>query len=271
MEQAVTRNVKQEILRQLQQIEEERKVRILFAIESGSRAWGFESPDSDYDVRFVYSPRHEHYYRINDLHRDMSLPENRDVIEKPIVDDLDFSGWDVRKMLGLIYKSNPTIFEWLNSPIVYMNDRDWISQAREVTNKFYSPMRAHYHYYSMAQKNLRDYLKGEMVRYKKYLYVVRPLLCVQWIDAGRGIPPVNFMDLVNGIVDDPVLRQEIDDLLEIKMRGGEAELQPTRPVLNQFIESMLSKYEKPIYNDTPQPDIAELDAFLYSTALRYQL
>jgi uncharacterized protein len=265
----VSQEVREVVLRELGTLEKEHKAKTLFAIESGSRAWGFASPDSDYDVRFVYMPPLEWYFKVSDANRDMALAENRDVIEKPINGDLDINGWSTAKALGLIYKSNPTIFEWMNSPIVYKHDPVWMYMLRDVTRKFYSPMRAHYHYYSMAKKNLREYLQGDMVRYKKYLYVVRPLLCVKWIEAGKGVPPVNFMELVNGIVDDPVLKQEIDDLLEIKMRGGEAELQPTRPVLNKFITDMLNKFEVPAYTEGERPDIRELDRFLKWTQLEY--
>jgi predicted nucleotidyltransferase len=266
----ISAEVGMQVQEQLDLIERDFNSTILFAIESGSRAWGFASPDSDYDVRFVYSPPLSYYFRVTDANRDMMLPENRDVIERPIDGDLDINGWCAGKALGLIYKSNPTIFEWINSPLVYRADQTWMGPLREMVKKFYSPMRAHYHYYSMAEKNLREYLKGEMVRYKKYLYVIRPLLCVQWIEAGLGVPPVNFMELVDGIVSDTVLKQEIDDLLEVKMRGGEADLQPTRPALNWYIQQMLMKYEKPNYVEGERPDIRELDQFLHWTADCFQ-
>jgi predicted nucleotidyltransferase len=266
----ISAEVGMQVQEQLDLIERDFNSTILFAIESGSRAWGFASPDSDYDVRFVYSPPLPYYFRVTDANRDMSLPENRDVIERPINGYLDINGWCAGKALGLIYKSNPTIFEWMNSPLVYRTDDSWMTPLRELAAKFYSPMRAHHHYYSTAKKNMQEHLQGEMVRYKKYLYVIRPLLCVKWIAAGKGIPPVNFMELVDGIVDDAAFKQEIKDLLEIKMRGGEAERQPTRPALNMYIRHMLNLYEKPNYVEGERADIGEMDEFLFWTGVNYQ-
>ena len=104
--------MKEEILRRLDQIEREDDVRIVYACESGSRAWGFESTDSDWDVRFIYVHPRDWYLSID-------VGEKRDVIERPINDELDISGWDLRKALKLLRKSNPPLLEWLSSPIVY--------------------------------------------------------------------------------------------------------------------------------------------------------
>ena len=103
--------MKKEILRKLHEIEIKENVKILFAAESGSRAWGFASPDSDYDVRFIYVRPKEEYLRLDTV---------KDVIEVPINDVLDINGWDLQKALRLLYKSNPTLFEWFSSPIIYM-------------------------------------------------------------------------------------------------------------------------------------------------------
>ena len=102
--------MRKKIQTQLRRIEEEESIKILLAVESGSRAWGFASPDSDYDVRFIYIRRMEDY---------LKLEKVRDVIELPMDDVLDMNGWDLQKTLRLLYKSNPTLFEWFSSPIVY--------------------------------------------------------------------------------------------------------------------------------------------------------
>jgi predicted nucleotidyltransferase len=83
---------------------------VLLAVESGSRAWGFSSKDSDYDARFIYLRRPEAY---------LSIRAPRDVIERRIVDEVDVNGWDLRKALGLLMKSNPPLLEWLQCPIIY--------------------------------------------------------------------------------------------------------------------------------------------------------
>ena len=111
--------MRKKIQTQLRRIEEEENIKILLAVESGSRAWGFASPDSDYDVRFIYIRRMEDY---------LKLEKVRDVIELPMDDVLDMNGWDLQKTLRLLYKSNPTLFEWFSSPIVY--------QETEFADKF---------------------------------------------------------------------------------------------------------------------------------------
>ena len=132
------------IVSKLHEIEQMEKVRILLAVESGSRAWGFASPDSDYDVRFIYIRDKEDYLRLNTM---------RDVIELPIDEVLDINGWDLQKTLRLLYKSNPTLFEWFSSPIVYM-ESDFADLFRRVMNDYFSSKRSLYHYISMAEGNL---------------------------------------------------------------------------------------------------------------------
>src|SRR5512142_2332885 len=143
----------------LDQIEAEHDVKVLFACESGSRGWGFASPDSDYDVRFVYVHRLPWY---------LTIEAQRDVIELPISDELDVSGWELRKALQLLHKSNPTLLEWLDSPVCYLEDGAAIKRLRELAAEFYSPHKARNHYRAMAMKNFRGYLQGEEVRLKKY-------------------------------------------------------------------------------------------------------
>ena len=104
------------ILRELKKIEEQENVKIIMAIESGSRAWGFASPDSDYDVRFIYVRKEEDY---------LKLEKTRDVIEWKLDDVLDINGWDIKKALQLLHNSNPTVFEWCASPIIYWETEEF--------------------------------------------------------------------------------------------------------------------------------------------------
>ena len=159
------------IKEKLREIEKQENVRILLAVESGSRAWGFASPDSDYDVRFIYVRQKEDYLKLESV---------RDVIELPIDDMLDINGWDLQKTLRLLYKSNPTLFEWFSSPIIYM-ETEFADQFRRVMSNYFSSKRSLYHYISMAEGNYREYLKRDMVRAKKYFYVLRPVLACRWI------------------------------------------------------------------------------------------
>jgi len=249
-------SVRVRVMNELAAIERRHDVRVLFACESGSRAWGFASPDSDYDVRFVYAHSLDWYLRVE---------PQRDVIEQPIDDVLDVSGWELRKALQLLHRSNPTLLEWLGSPIVYREDTVHVERLRAAARGFFSPLRSRHHYLSMAKKNFRGYLQGETVRYKKYLYVLRPLLAVRWIDAGKGMPPTRFADLVAGTVEDSALLAEINALLEAKMRSDEGEMRPRRPAMHAFIESMLAAAEVSGEYERPAAEVAVLDALLHET------
>ncbi|MFP4438998.1 MAG: nucleotidyltransferase domain-containing protein [Chloroflexaceae bacterium] len=220
----------------LHTIAQDEDVRILYACESGSRAWGFPSRDSDYDVRFIYVRRPEWYLSIN-------LEHQRDVIERPISEQLDLSGWDLRKALQLLRKSNPPLLEWLNSPIVYFETADIVERLRALLPVYYSPVACLFHYLHMARGNYRDYLQGEIVWIKKYFYVLRPLLAIQWIEAGRGVVPVEFQVLVDTLVQDEALRQAIDQLLERKRAGEELDREPMIPAISAFIVSELARLE----------------------------
>jgi uncharacterized protein len=248
------------VLQALDQIEAEHDVKVLFACESGSRGWGFASPDSDYDVRFVYVQRLSWY---------LTVEAQRDVIELPISDELDVSGWELRKALQLLRKSNPTLLEWLDSPVVYREDALQAARMRALAPQFFSALRGRYHYLSMAKKNFRGYLQGASVRLKKYLYVLRPLLAARWIDFGMGMPPMRFADLVAGTVTDVVLRDEINRLLAIKMQVKEAEYSARWPVIHEFIEHELQNAECNTDYKRSEGDAHELDQFLQEVVLSW--
>jgi len=219
---------------ELRRIEAAYDVRVLYACESGSRAWGFASRDSDYDVRFLYIHPRDWY---------LSIENPRDVIEEPISEGLDISGWELRKALRLLYKSNPPLLEWLKSPVVYMQDERFIQEFRELATEYYSPARCYLHYLHMAFGNARDYLKGDTVWLKKYLYVLRPMLACRWIERDLGEVPMRFDELVNAVVDEPDVRQAIAKLLEMKMSGEELDRAPKIEALSRFIEVELPRLE----------------------------
>jgi len=168
-------------------IETELGVRVLYAAESGSRAWGFASPDSDYDVRFVYAHPRDWY---------LSVFEARDVIERMLPGDLDVSGWDLRKALRLMSKCNLAFNEWFDSPIVYREDAAFAAAIREVIPHFFQPARALFHYLSMAASTHAEHLSGEQVRLKKLFYFLRPVLACRWIEHTRTQPPTAFAHLL---------------------------------------------------------------------------
>lgn len=239
------------ILERLAVIEQHEAVRILYACESGSRAWGFASPDSDYDVRFIYVHPRDWYLSVD-------LKRRRDVIERPIEDLLDINGWDLRKALQLMYKSNPPLFEWLHSPIVYREAPGFRDALLALTPIYYSPRGCAWHYLHMARGNQREYLRGDPVRLKKYLYVLRPLLAVRWLESGRGVVPMQFNDLVDTLIPAGELREAIIGLLTVKQRGTELAWGPRIPVLSDWIAAELERLTHgPLVEAVTDPD-AEL-------------
>jgi hypothetical protein len=252
-----------QIVEALRGIEAAHDVTVLFACESGSRGWGFASPDSDYDVRFIY---------VNRLPWYLTVAPRRDVIELPISGDLDINGWDLRKALGLMRESNPTLLEWLRSPIVYRDDAVAMPRFRALSEAVFSNARGWHHYTSMAKKNFREHLQADEVRYKKYLYVLRPLLAARWIRARPGVPPMRFADLAQHTLDavrDAALIAEINALLEVKMRAGEAATSPHWPGIHAFIEAELAANAAEPITPLPSADGSGLDAFLHETVLRF--
>jgi uncharacterized protein len=256
-------DVRAEIMVRLANTEREHGVRILLAIESGSRAWGFHSPNSDYDVRFIYAPSADWYQAVD-------LEEKRDVIEYPIVDDIDLNGWDVRKALRLFWKSNPALVEWLQSPIVYIENGGFATSARELLQDLYSTQRGTYHYRSMAKTNYRGYLKADLVPLKKYFYVLRPLLAVRWLERYGSAAPIEFHKLLHLIDDRPELLAAIDALLELKRGAPEMGLSAQVPAIHRFIEDELARLETiaPERDDLP-PKLPQLNA-LFHAVLREQ-
>lgn len=229
-------NIQQQIMEELRRIEREEDVRILYACESGSRAWGFPSKDSDYDVRFIYIRPLEWY---------LSIFEKRDVIERPISDMLDVNGWDLKKALNLFRKSNPPLLEWLQSPIRYMENYSVAEQIRSISPYTFSPRSCMYHYLHMARGNYRDYLQGDQVKIKKYFYVLRPILACEWIEKFNTMPPIEFHTLIDSLVPEgSELKQVIQNLLSRKIAGEELDYEARINPINDFLEERISYYER---------------------------
>jgi predicted nucleotidyltransferase len=228
--------MQEEINQSLVEIEREEQVKIFYACESGSRAWGFPSADSDYDVRFIYLRPREWYLSVD-------LERRRDVIERPISGMLDVGGWDLRKALQLMRKGNPPLVEWLGSPIIYRELFSVAAQLRDLAANNYSPMASLYHYLHMAQGNYRDYLKGPIVWIKKYFYVLRPLLAIKWLERDLGVVPTEFAELVDKTVDSPALKGEIEQLVAAKRSGEELDRGPRIDVISDYIDRELARLE----------------------------
>lgn len=221
----------------LEKIEKRENIKILHCVESGSRAWGFASPDSDYDVRFIYVRPKEFYLR---------LDKTRDVIEWQLDDTLDINGWDLSKALSLLYKSNPTLFEWNSSPIVYKSTKEW-EQIATIINKYFVAKSGLYHYLSTAKSNYREYLKGEIVRLKKYFYVLRPVLACKWIIAEGTPPPMLFSDLMEKYLDASI-RTDVLKLLDLKMNQPEIAEGKRFEKVNEYLDKTILEIEEQIKN-----------------------
>lgn len=224
------------IAEKLLQIEYEEDIRILHAVESGSRAWGFPSPDSDYDVRFIYVRKPEYY---------LKLEKTRDVIELPINDMLDINGWDLNKTLRLLHSSNPTLFEWMSSPIVY-RQTEFLDRLNPILDNYFSCKSGLHHYFSMAEGNYRDYLKTDTVKVKKYFYVLRPILACKWILHKQTKPPMLFNELMDSELDD-TLKPVVEKLIDIKMNTPEIKEIPKVDEIDLYLVETMSVLKEEIF------------------------
>lgn len=259
MNPAIPPDIHAEIMCRLARTEREEGVRIVLAIESGSRAWGFASPNSDFDVRFIYARPAEWYLAVD-------LEERRDVIEYAITDDIDLNGWDIRKALRLFWKSNPAFVEWIQSPIRYIETGAFASGARELLAQVYACESGMYHYRSMAKTNYRGYLRADRVPLKKYFYALRPLLSVRWIERYGTAAPIEFGKLLHLVADQPQLIVDIEELLARKRMAPELGLSEPVASINRFIEAELARLEIINPQRTQKAEVIErLNALFHAT------
>lgn len=226
--------IKEEILERLGEVEKEHNVTILYACESGSRAWGFASADSDYDVRFIYAHPEDWYLSFD-------VEKRRDVIEYPIVDEIDCGGWDIRKALYLFTRTNGALLEWLNSPIKYIEHGDFAQNLRDFAPKALNQTALLYHYSHMARRNAREYLFKDKVKLKKYFYVLRPLLAMNYVQKFSSPPPVEFENLVESVAPKSI-RPGVKKLLELKRNSPELGLGDPIQEINDYINIELERY-----------------------------
>jgi predicted nucleotidyltransferase len=235
-----TENLSQVIIQKLSEIETAVNVRVLYAVESGSRAWGFASPDSDYDVRFIYLRKLPDYLR---------LDVGSDVIEYKPDEVWDINGWDLKKALQLAHKSNPTLLEWLGSPIVYKTTPEFENIRPEMLS-CYRKKHALYHYLSMSKKNYRSNFNDVKPKLKHYFYVIRPILACRWIQSKDTPPPVLFSELVNHCLE-PTLIGELNALIARKTVSSEGEREARMVVWDAWIEQNLANIENHM-NELPR-------------------
>lgn len=216
------------IQEKLLEIEAQYEVRILRACETGSRAWGFASPDSDYDVRFIYCHPRNWY---------LSIDEHKDTIEY-LDGELDLVGWELRKSLKLLRRSNVAMFERLQSTIVYQQLAGYQEQLQKLAPDYFSCQAGLHHYLSMAFNYYRGCAPAAQVKLKSYFYLLRTALASLWIVELKTIPPLRFRELL------PLVRQQamlhkIQELLELKASVPEAYLHPKETQLEEYIGQIL--------------------------------
>lgn len=230
----ITKQIKEKLV----EIEKKENIRILYACESGSRAWGFASPDSDYDVRFIYIRPIEFY---------LKLENTRDTLECELNEIYDISGWDIKKFLWLLNKSNPSIFEWEASPIVYKTTKDWELITQKLNNHF-SEKKALYHYNSITKNNLRRYFEDRTeVKYKPYLYNLRQCLACLWIMDKKSPPPIVFDELTKAYLPEN-LHDSVNKLLEAKKAMGEKETGNRIALIDSYVDEIVSKVDNYLEN-----------------------
>ena len=259
-----------QILKELEEIERENKIRILYAVESGSKAWGIASKDSDNDVRFVFVRSRDEY---------LDLDKKPDVIDiDKHLPKRDYVGFDIYKFLHMARTSNPQVVEWIVSPIVYINKFKMFKEVKdEVCNNF-NPIALFHHYKSMCKSNYVKYLKsGNLVTYKKYLYAMRGVLNAIWVLHHNTVPPVIFPNTINEI--NPITKKgdflnvaevkeivpnwilkKVSDIIYLKTQGKEKDIIENIVHIDQYIESFLKSNEEP----TPRKrfNIRVFDEFL---------
>jgi predicted nucleotidyltransferase len=255
--------VKERVCSELQRIEREHGIRVLLAVESGSRAWGFASPDSDYDVRFVYAHARDWY---------VSIVEPRDVIEQMLPGDLDVSGWDLRKTLRLFSKCNLALNEWLGSPIVYTECAGFRPALAQLLPQYFNAIAGVHHYRSIAARTFAENYADGRIRIKKLFYVLRPLLACRWIERNGSQPPTEFARLAAPAWVTSEERGWIDHLLRLKAAAAEAEPISLEERWVERIRSELEHYEAIGSSVLPAPKAGtgELDALLRAWVVAIQ-
>lgn len=224
----------EQIKKELQRLENQNDIKILYAVESGSRAWGFASVDSDWDVRYIYIHRVDWYLQIDN---------QKDSQEEILTNDIDLAGWELKKALKLFRKSNPPLLEWLRSPIIYLEKYSTVERLRYLLDKYFNPKSCIHHYLHMAEGNYREYLQKDIVRAKRYFYVLRPILACDWIKETKTMAPMEFNILLESQAKSIIVKNEIQNLLARKIAGEELDEEPKIPVLNDFLDKKISYYK----------------------------
>lgn len=225
------------IIERLKQLEVEKNIKILYACESGSRAWGFPSIDSDYDIRFIYIHPLDYYLSIH-------IDKQKDTIEMPFKDELDIAGWDLKKALDLFFRSNAAIMEWLHSPKIYIENLPVIEELRILTLDYYNLKTLRYHYYHLARKSYEHFQLSFKPNLKQFFYILRAIYSVQWIDEYEyKVIPNHFADIMEGVVQDDEIKNEISHLIKLKEQKKEKDEATEAFHLKDYINNMMRQMD----------------------------
>lgn len=219
----------QQIQEKLSEIEQRYHVRILLACETGSRGWGFPSPDSDYDVRFIYVHQPDWY---------LSVTEKENHINVPINDELDITGWELRKSLQLLLKHNAALMERLQSPIIYRELDGFRETYLELANENFSPVSVMHHYLSIG-KSYYEKCTGEEVKLKSLFYCIRSTMSAHWILEYQTMPHMELEKLMPVIAKNESLVKRIRELVELKAGKGEAYMHHAEPLVMDYLEQTI--------------------------------
>lgn len=243
-----------EILTALRTLESDSGIRVLYACESGSRAWGFASPDSDWDARFFFAHPQREYLRVH---------EPRDHIHRDLPGDLDITGWDLRKALHHLAKSSASVLEWLHSPLVYLDGGDPIAEMRRLARECFRVKPTVHHYLGLAKQLWHQAGAGDALNGKKVLYVLRATLCARWALTHGTPPPVAFAELLP-LVTDTSLRAEIEHFVTLKQQALESDTLPVSETLRHYLATTREACEAEQASLTTEPvDMEPLDDYFF--------
>jgi predicted nucleotidyltransferase len=244
------------IVSSLAALEAETGIRVLYACESGSRAWGFASQDSDWDVRFFFVWPQTKY---------LCVRAPQDHIHRDLPGDLDITGWDLRKALSHALKSSASVLEWLGSPVVYLDRDGFANRLRPLVKECFRVKPTVHHYLGLAKQLWSAAGDGAALNGKKCLYVMRAALCARWSLTHATPPPVAFSELLP-LVGDAAILEEIHAFVALKKQGGEADAFPVSENLRRFLGDLRAECDQDAGTlETPDVDTVPADAFFRET------
>lgn len=243
----------------LKQIEKEKGIKILFAVENGSRAWRMESKNSDYDVRFIFKRPLKEYLTINPS--DPVITKSYDKHGKPMGQEgcvIDIEGFDIFKFGKMLASSNPTIIEWLTSDIVYLGTKSRIFTSY-AKNQF-KQISLYYHYGSMCRQNYLKYIKTRNnVTYKKYLYAMRGLINALYVKEFNKVPPIVFNEAVNKVDAPWHIKTKLMEVINMKKSGKEKDIEDVIPQFDNYIEKFIKTMQEEAPNNTPRQTVHDIN------------